>query len=191
MSPESRRKIPHVHRNIPRRTILINPRFQGGAAFCFALAILAAGALFTWFFHLHSKGAFRIASLHAHYNFSNPYEIVGVPLARSLAAMSAGGLGACLLLFLIMLGRVRKGVRRLVEVLRGSAEGDLSTPSNATGLRDVSDLGKKIDTTRATALSFVREAMEEVEMLRNEPLSEEEYARRWSTLKHILRRIAP
>lgn len=176
---------------VKRRTIFISPRFQFGVAMCFAAAVLAASALFAWFFHSQAKSLLRVASLKGHYHFLTAYEIVGGDLVRRIAAMSAGGLAAGLLVFLFLLRRVRRGADRLVDAFRRSVEGDLSTPTDVGGILDMADLAGKIDASRLGTLSVIREAREEAEMLRDKSLSEDEFARRWSNLKQTLRRIAP
>ncbi len=178
-------------RHIHRRTIFINPRFQVGVAFCFAVVVIASSALFGWSFYRYAKGALRVASLHGHYHFRFPYEIVGGALVRKLAALSAGGTAAGFLVFLLILRRVRQGVGRLVDAFRRSAEGDLSTPTEARGILDVTDLGRKIDASRSRTHSLIREAREEADILRKDPLPDEEFARRWDALKQTLQRIAP
>lgn len=158
---------------------------------CFAAAVLVASALFGWSFHRYAKNALRVASLQGHYHFLTPYEIVGGALVRNLVALSAAGLASCILVFLLILRRVRRGVGRLVDGFRRSAEGDLSTPTEARGILDVTDLGRKVDASRSRTLLLIREAREEAEFLRNEPLPDEEFARRWDALKQTLQRIAP
>jgi hypothetical protein len=93
--------------------------------------------------------------------------------------------------FLLFRRRIHRGVDRLVSAFRLSAEGDLSTPTEAPGPLELTDLGKKIDAVRYRTLSVIREAREEAEFLGKEPLSEEEFARRWDALKRTLQRIVP
>ena len=176
---------------IPRRTLLVNPRFQCGVALCFSMAVFAAGALFGWSFYRCATSALRIASLQAHYHFLAPYSILGDALIRHVAILSAGVLAASLFLLVLLVRRVRRGVGRLVESLRRSAQGDLSTPTEAEGLRDVVRLGTKIDAARARTLSRIHEIRAEVDVLRSEPLPEEEFERRWRELKTAFRKVAP
>ena len=183
-----RRDLP---RHVARRTIFINPRFQVGVAACFAAAVLVAAALFGWSFHRYAKSALRIASLQGHYHFHTPYEIVGEALVRDVAALTVAGLAACLVVFLLILRRVRRGVGRLVDAFRRSAEGDLSTPTEARGILDVTDLGRRIDASRSRTLSLLLEARNEADRMRNDPLPDEEFARRWDALKETLRKVAP
>jgi hypothetical protein len=78
-----------------------------------------------------------------------------------------------------------------VETFRISMDGDLSSPANAGEIRDMADLGKKIDAARGRTLSKIREIAAEAEFLRSEPLSDEEFARRWDGMKAAMRRLAP
>lgn len=182
---------PGPARHVPRRTVFINPRFQGWVALCFAAVILAGAALFAVFFYRHASGTIRVASLQGHFHFLVPHEILGGALIRHIAVMSAGGLAASLFVFLLIRRRIHRGVDRLVSVFRLSAEGDLSTPTDAPGPLELTDLGKKIDAVRFGTLSLIREAREEAEFLGKEQLPEEEFARRWDALKQTLQRIAP
>jgi hypothetical protein len=176
---------------IPRRTIFVIPRFQFGAALSFAIAVIAGGALFGWSFYRCATSALRVASLQAHYHFLAPYEILEAPLIRHVAILSAGVLAACLLLLVLLVRRIRRGVGRLVDSLRRSAQGDLSTPTEAGGLPDVARLGTKIDAARSRTLLRIHEIRAEVDLLRSEPLPDAEFARRWSELKTAFRRVAP
>jgi methyl-accepting chemotaxis protein len=160
-------------------------------ALCFAVVILLVAALFAWFFHRHAKVTLRVASLQGHYHFLFPYEILGTALTRHIAALSAGGLAASLLVFMVIQRRIHCGVERLVNVFRLSVEGDLSTPTEPPGQPELTGLGRKIDAARSRTLSRIRAANDEAKLLLEEPLSEEEFARRWDALKHILQRIVP
>lgn len=182
---------PRSPRHIPRRTIFINPRFQGSMAICFAVVILLVAALFAWFFHRHAKVALRVASLQGHYHFLYPYEILGTALIRHIAALSAGGLAASVLVFMVVQRRIHRGVARLVNVFKLSVEGDLSTPTETPGQLELAGIGRKIDAARSRTLSRIRGANDEAKLLMEEPLSDEEFARRWDALKHTLKRIVP
>jgi hypothetical protein len=182
---------PRAPRHIARRTVFVNPRFQGGVALCFAAVVFAGAALFAFFFHHYARSALRVASMQGHYHFLSPYGIIGAALARHVAVMSAGVLAVSLLVLLILVLRVRKGAGRLVEIFRISMDGDLSSPANAGEIPDLANLGKKIDAVRGGTLARIREIAAEAEFLRNEPLSDEEFARRWDLLKAAMRRVAP
>ncbi|MGE5752953.1 MAG: hypothetical protein ACM319_04855, partial [Deltaproteobacteria bacterium] len=111
----------------------MNPRFQCGVAIRFSMAVFAGGALFGWSFYRCAKSTLRIASLQAHYHFLTPYSILRDLLIWHVAILTAGVLAASLVLLLLLTIRVRRGVGRLVESLRRSAQGDLSTPTKAEG----------------------------------------------------------
>lgn len=183
---------PHASRPIVRRRIiLVKPRFQGSIALCFAAVVFAGGALFAGFFHQYARTALRVASLQGHYNFLSPQEILGGALARYALALSAGVLAGSLLVLLLLVRRIRGGAERLLETFRVSMDGDLSSPTNATGLSDIEDLGRKIDASRSRTLSRIREIRADVEFLRGEPLADAEFAKRWDAMKAAIRRIAP
>jgi hypothetical protein len=182
---------PRAPRDFSRRIVFVNPRFQGRVALCFAAVVFAGGALFVLLFLHYAKATLRVASLQGHYHFLSAYEIVGGVLIPHLAVLSTGVLAASLLVLLLLIRRVRRGVDRLVEAFLISTEGDLSTPTEAPGLSGITDLGGKIDSARSRTLSRIREIAAEAEFLRSEPLSEEEFAKRWNALKAAVRKVAP
>jgi hypothetical protein len=147
--------------------------------------------LFAVSFHNYSKSALRVASIQGHFHFLTPYDIIGAALGRHVAALSAGVLAASLLVLFLIVRRIRRGAERLVETFRISMDGDLSSPANAGEIRDFTDLGKKIDAARGRTLSKIREIASEAEFLRSEPLSDEEFARRWDGMKAAMRKLAP
>src|SRR3990172_8296591 len=110
---------------------------------------------------------------------------------RRVGVLSGGVIAASLLVQLLLIRRVRGGASRLVESFLISTEGDLSTPTEAAGLSDITDIGEKIDSARSWTLSRIREIAAEAEFLRSEPLSEEEFAKRWNVLKATVRKVAP
>jgi hypothetical protein len=185
MSPPSS---PYLAR---RRILLVKPRLQGTAALCFAAVVLAGAALFAWFFCQYARTALRIASLQGHYDFLSPQEIIGGELARYVLVLSAGVLAGCYLVLLLILRRIRGGLKRIQETFRGSMDGDLSSPTNATGLSDIAELGRGIDASRSRTLSQIREIRADVESLRSAPLPDAEFAKRWDTLKAAIRRVVP
>ncbi len=174
-----------------RRTVFINPRFQGGIALCFGAVILGGAALFAWFFYLSSSSSLLAASFRGHYHFLRPFEIIGGSVVRHLLLLLAGTAAACLLLVLLLVRRIRGGVDRLLETFRLSMEGDLSTPTEAPGLSDLRSLGTRIDGIRSLTLEQIRGLRAEAEFLRREPLTEEEFAGRWEALKRSMQRVAP
>ncbi|MBI5418494.1 MAG: methyl-accepting chemotaxis protein [Deltaproteobacteria bacterium] len=169
----------------------MSPRLQWGSGLFFAAVVLAGGVLFGWSFYREARGALRIASLQAHYEFLSPYPIVGPALVRSLAALFVMTMAASALVFFLQVRRIREGVARLVEVFRISGEGDMSTPADAPGIDEIASLGRKVDAIRSETLSLVAEIREEAEILRKEPLPPEEFRKRWDALKGKIGRIAP
>lgn len=174
-----------------RRTVFVNPRFQGAVAARFAAVVLLSAALFAWSFHHDAAAALRAASLQGHYPFLSPQEILGDVLIRHVASLSAFVLAGNLLVLLFLVRRIRKGVVRLVMSFRSSADGDFSSPTEAAELSGITELGNRIDASRARTLSAIREIREEADFLRGEPLAEEEFARRWEGLKAAIRKVAP
>jgi hypothetical protein len=179
---------PHLVR---RRILLVKPRLQGTVALCFAAVVFAGAALFAWFFCQYARTALRVASLQGHYNFLSPQEIIGGELARYVLALSAGVLAGSFLVLLLILRRIRGGVKRLHETFRVSMDGDLSSPTNATGLSDVAELGRGVDASRSGTLSRIREIRADAEFLRGEPLLDAEFAKRWDALKSAIRQVVP
>lgn len=169
----------------------MNPRFQGGVALCFAAVVFASGALFAWSFYRYARTALRVASLQGHYHFLSPQEILGGGLAGHVLALSIFVLAGSLLVLTLLVRRIRGGAGRIAEVFRLSEEGDLSAPTEAPGLSDLTELGEKIDAARSRTLSRIREIRAEADFLRREPLAEEEFSKRWDALKAAIRRVAP
>lgn len=182
---------PSASRHAARRTIFVNPRFQGAVAARFAAVVLVGGALFAWSFHRDAAAALRAASLQGHYQFLSPQEILSDALVRHVAILSAIVLAGGLLMLLFLVRRIRKGVVRLVMSFRSSADGDFSSPTDAAELSGITELGSRIDASRARTLSAIRGIREEADFLRGEPLTEEEFARRWEGLKATIRKVAP
>ena len=183
---------PPTSRHLVRRRILfVKPRLQGTAALGFAAILFAGAALFAWFFCQYARTALRVASLKGHYHFLSPQEILGGELARYVAALSAGVLAGCYLVLLLILRRIRGGLKRIQETFRGSMDGDLSSPTNATGPSDVAELGRRIDASRSRTLSQIREIRADVEFLRSGPLPDAEFAKRWDALKSAIRQVVP
>lgn len=174
---------------IRRRTVLVNPRLQIGTALVFTAMVFLGGALFAWVFHQGSREALWAASYQGHFRLDSPYQVVGDPMIRQLVALFAVLVAACTLAFLLLIRRIRAGVNRLREVLRMSGEGDLSSPANAPGLREIGIFGEQLDAVRGSMLEQIREIREEAEILRKEPLPPEEFQERWGRLKQKIGRI--
>jgi hypothetical protein len=179
------------HKVSSRRAIFINPRFQGGVVLRFAVVILAGAVLFAGFFHYSAKRSLLAASFRGHYDFPAPYTIVGEDMVRGLAVLCAGVMTACILLFLHLVRGIRNGVARLLETLRASMEGDLSSPTEARGPSDIAALAGRIDAFRSRTLGQIVAIRAEAGLLRTETLAAEEFARRWDALKRAVRMVAP
>ncbi len=177
--------------HIFRRTYLVDPRLQAGAAASFALLIVAAGAVFTWFFGRAAVQALRDASYQAHYHFASFYDILGGLLVRHLAALFGGALAGSAALAALLLLRIRCGVERLEKEFRVSSEGDLSSWPAGPRIREVSEVGKKTAALRARTLSRIAEIRGEVDLLRKEPLPREEFDARWNELRRKVARLSP
>lgn len=180
--------LPHQKR---RRTFLINPRLQVGPALLFTAAVILGGTLFVWLCYRGSRETLWAASFQGHFRFDTPYQVVGGRLIRQLLILFSVVTAAGILAFLLLVRRIRAGLSRLCEVLRSSGEGDLSSPTNAPGLREMADFGKQIDAVRGYTLDRIREIRAEVGILRKEPLSEEEFRQRWDGLREKIGRIVP
>jgi len=180
----------HPHQN-RRRTVLINPRLQIGTALVFTAVVFLGGALFAWIFYRESREALWAASIQGHFRVDTPYQVVGDQVVRHLFTLFAGLAAACILMSLLLIQRIRAGMNRLREVLRMSGEGDLSSPANAPGLREIGIFGKQLDAARGYTLEQIREIREEAEVLRREPLSPEEFRERWDRVKEKIGRIVP
>lgn len=174
-----------------RRTIFVNQRFQLGVALCFVIVILAGAALFAWFFHLSARRLLLAASYQGHYHFMTSYEIIGGSMVRHLALLFLGVMAASLLLFLLLLRRIRLEVVRLFETFRLSMEGNLSTPTESPAPGDFKTLVTKIDSIRSRTLAQIDSIRAEAEFLSKEPLPAEEFNRRWNALKQAMGRVAP
>ncbi len=178
----------HISR---RRTIFVNQRFQLGVALCFVIVVLAGAALFAWFFRLSASRLLLAASYQGHYHFLTSYDLIGGSMVRHLTLLFLGVMAASLLLFLLLLRRIHGEVVRLLETFRLSMEGDLSTPTESSGPKDFKTLGTKIDAIRSRTLAQINDIRAEAEFLSKEPLSAEEFNRRWNALKHTMGRVAP
>jgi methyl-accepting chemotaxis protein len=174
-----------------RRTIFVNQRFQLGVALCFVIVVLAGAVLFAWFFNLSARRLLLAASSRGHYHFLTSYGIIGGSMARHLALLFVGVMAASLLFFLLLVRWIRRGAERLLETFRLSMEGDLSTPTESSGPKDFETLGTKLDAIRFRTIERINDIRAEAEFLSKEPLSAEEFNRRWDALKQAMGRVAP
>lgn len=180
--------LPHQNR---RRTVLINPRLQIGTALLFAAVAVAGGALFAWLICTGAREALWAASVQGHFRFDTPYQVVSDQVVRQLLLLFSLVAAAGIVIFLLLVRRIRSGMNRLVEVLRLSGEGDLSSPTDAPGLRDVAIFGKQLDAVRGVLLDRIREIRSGAEELRRDPVPLEEFQSRWDGLKERVGRILP
>ncbi|GAB4364413.1 MAG: hypothetical protein Kow00128_06050 [Deltaproteobacteria bacterium] len=180
--------LPHQNR---RRTVLVNPRLQIGAALLFSAVVLVGGALFAWLIYRGARDALWEASVQGHFRFDTPYQVVSDQVVRQLLQLFSVVAVAGVVTFLLIIRRIQAGMNRLIEVLRLSGEGDLSSPTDAPGLREVAIFGAQLDAVREYTLGQIREIRSEVELLRKEPVSPEEFRSRWDGLKEKIGRIAP
>lgn len=174
-----------------RRTVLVNPRLQVWVPLVFSAVVLLGGALFAWLVYRGAREALWGASLQGHFRFDTPYDIVSHRMVRQLAALFAVVFVASAAAFLILVRRIRAGLLRLVETLRMSGEGDLSTPTNVPGIRDLGLFGSQLDAIRGHTLGQIEGIREEAGILRKEPLPPEEFQLRWDRLRDAIGRIVP
>ena len=174
-----------------RRNKLVNPRLQGGVAIQIAAIVLVAGSLVALLLFRDIRQALWDASYSGHFGFSTPFRIVNGILVRRLLVLFALVFAGGSLAFLWYVRRVRRGIFRLVEAFQASGEGDLSSPADARGPGGIIDVGKAIDDVRSHTLARIGEVRGAVEAMRASALPEEEFTRRWETLKGKIERIIP
>lgn len=173
-----------------RKIVYIYPRLQGGVALAFAAVVFVGGILFSWHVGRDIRQALWDASLTGHYRFHSAYAVVGAIVIRHLAMLFAGTLLVGAALFFLGIRRIRIGTERIAEVFRISAEGDLSTPTDAPGPKELAALGKHVDTARSRTLEVIGRIRADIDLMRKEPLPDEEFLRRWEALKEKVGRVA-
>jgi len=181
------RRFPHPH--VRRRSKLVNPRLQGGAAIQIAVIVLVVGTLIAFLLFRDLRQALWDASYGGHFAFPMPFRIVDGILVRRLAVLFALAFTGGALAFFWHVQRIRRGISRLVEVLEASAMGDLSSPVGVPSPGGIIDFEREIDDVRSYTLGLIEEVRGEVEALRTSVLSEEEFARKWEDLKEKIGRI--
>ncbi|MGE5190581.1 MAG: hypothetical protein ACM3NF_11050 [Gemmatimonadota bacterium] len=179
------------HHQKRRKIVLVSPRLQGGVALGLAALVLLAAAIFGVLVYRDVARALRDVSLFGHYRFRSSYEVVAPGVVRHLAGLFAGTLVAGVALFLLVIRRIRAGTERIAAVFRLSGEGDLSTPTDAPGPGEFADLGEQLDEARRGTLEAIDGIRAEVDLMRKEPLAEDEFLKRWDGVKERIRRIAP
>jgi len=178
-------------RKFRRKIRYVNPRLQGGAALVFSGMIVAGGVLFGSLVYRDVGKALWAAAMRGHYMFETPYEIVRNALLWHLAGLSATV--ACLSagVFFFLLRAIHRGIGRVTGVLRGSEEGELSTPTDAGGLTEFSRFGEVVDAARGDTLQRIVAIREEAASLAASGLPPEAFRPRWDELKRKVREIAP
>lgn len=181
------KRFPHPH--VRRRSKLANPRLQGGAAIQIAVIVLIVGTLIAFLLFRDLRQALWDASYGGHFAFPTPFQVVDEILVRRLAVLFVLVFAGGSLAFFRHVRRIRRGISRLVEVLKASAEGDLSSPVGVPSPGGIIDFEREIEDVRSYTLGLIDEVRGDVEVLRTPVLSEEEFAWRWEELKEKIGRI--
>ncbi len=174
-----------------RKIVLISPAFQGGAALAFAVLGVAAAAVFASLVYRDVRMELWSASYAGHFRLQSAYDVAHEPLARHIAGLFAATLVTGVALFFLLVNRVQNATGRIAAVFRLSGEGDLSTPTDAGGPGEFPVVGKQADAARKSTLETIEGIRSEVELMRTESLSEDEFLRRWQGIKERIGRIAP
>lgn len=173
-----------------RRIVYISPGLQGGIAVSFAAVVVVGAALFALLVYHDIKDALWDSSYMGHFRFKTPYQIVDNILATHLAVLFLGVLVISFLVLFLMLYRIRSGIRRVIGVLEASGKGDLSTPTNAPGVKEIGTFGRQLDAARARTLFRIEEVRGELAFLSSGP-PPEEFRRRWALVREKIGRIVP
>jgi len=174
-----------------RKIVFISPGFQGRLAFAFSAIVFVGWALFSWSVIGDVRQALRDVSLTGHYRFQSAYDIVGETVIRHLAALFAGILLGGIALFFLVIRRIRIATERIAAIFRLSGEGDLSTSTDAPRIGEFDALGRQVDAARTRTLDVIDGLRGEVDLMRKEPLPEDEFLKRWEGLKEKIGRLAP
>ncbi|MCL5885147.1 MAG: hypothetical protein M1377_07405 [Deltaproteobacteria bacterium] len=178
-------------RKYRRKIHYINPRFQGGAALVVSAMVVAGGVLFGVLVYRDVGDALREAAMRGHFIMETPYEIVRDALLWHLAGLSATVSCLAVIVFLLLVKAVRIGVGRAIEAFGASEKGDLSTPTDARGLKEFRRFGELVDLTRTNALLRIAALREEAASLAACGLPAEAFRPRWEELKRKIREVAP
>ncbi|MBI5574979.1 MAG: hypothetical protein HY896_01300 [Deltaproteobacteria bacterium] len=174
-----------------RKIIFINPRVQGGTALFFSAIVVAGALLFAWVVYDHIRLALWDATYRGHFMMRTPYQIVDDIVMTHLVTLFLGVLAASIIAFFLLIRRIRAGILKVAEALAISAEGDLSTPTNAPGLKEIRSFGEQLDAARSLTLSRVREIRQDLELLRSGAATPDERRLRWEELKGKIGRMSP
>jgi hypothetical protein len=169
----------------------VSPRFQGLAVLAFAAIIATGGAFFWKLVDSEFQRVFLHAAIRGHYAFDSAFDIVRDLLAWHLAGLFVGVLLTGSVLVLLLVAATRNGIGRVVDSLRASADGDLSTPTGTGPIGEFDRFGKKIDAARSDTLASVLKVRSEAAALAAGGISPEDFRLRWDELKQRIRRIAP
>jgi hypothetical protein len=178
-------------RSSPSRIRYVNPRFQGPVVLAFAAIIAIGGAIFWKLLDGEFRRVFPLAAVRGHYTFDSAFDIVRDLLAWHLAGLLVGVFLAGSALVLLLVAATRRGIGKVVDSLRESADGDLSTPTGAGSIGEFDRFVKKIDGARSDTLASVMAIRSEVTSLSGGGSTPEEFRLRWDELKHRIQRIAP
>ena len=183
------RRNPHFE--FRRRTRLVNPKLQGGAAIPLIAVVTAAGTLSGVLLFTDIRQAMMDAAIGGHYRFSTPFQIVNGILAWHLLALFSIVFGGGSLAFLWYVRRVRSEISRMTDSFDAAVQGDLSSPAKVRGFRGLSDFGREIDEIRSHTLGQVEEVRREAQAMRRSGMSQTEFENRWEALKETIGRIVP
>ncbi len=183
------RRNPHFQ--FRRRTKLVNPKFQGGAAIFIIAVVIAAGALAGFLLFRDLRQALGDASASGHFGFPTPFRVVSDILIRHLLALFALVFAGGSLAFLWYMHITRRGISQLTEAFEAAEKGDLSSPSSVRGFRELVNFGAEIDEVRSHTLALIEEVREEAKAMRTSDLSQGEFEKRWEALKEKIGRIVP
>jgi methyl-accepting chemotaxis protein len=95
------------------------------------------------------------------------------------------------IVFFFLVRATRRGIGRVIEVLRASEDGDLSTPTDAPGVSEFARFGEQVDAVRADTLSRIVALREETASLSAAGLPSGEFRARWDELRRKIREVAP
>lgn len=174
-----------------RRNVLINPRFQVGIGLVFTAIVVLGGAFFAWLVYRDAKAALWDASMQGHFQARTPYEIVGESFVRHLVALFAAVLAASVAAFFLVSRMIRNGIGRVVSSLEASVEGDLSTPTAASGMEEIVAFGRQLDEVRQSVLLRLGEIRDEAARLDREAVPEDVFRARWEELKRKIGGLVP
>lgn len=179
------------HFQFRRRTKLVIPKLQGGAAILIIAVVLAAGAMAGLLLYRDIRHALMNASASGHFVFPTPFPVASGILVRHLLVLFALVFAGGSVAFLWYVRRVRRGLSGLTRAFEAARKGDLSSRSDVRSFKDLVDFGTEIDAVRSHTLARIGEVRGEAEAMRTSGLSQAEFETRWEALKEKIGRIAP